>query len=333
MQITIVNDVFLKNLHKFNGETNFGLSQVPDSVASILSTVDSLHNGGRINSTRFFGFVKRNVLDQWAIELAFPEGYSNLGFGNWLNEEDTYYKREIIEHRNSRDFDVTEIRGLMTALSNDELLGVTYPILSNVSFPHKCLMPTADMALSISSAEGLNNEMKETCRLTSCLYQLENYISGLPNVQVSSPALTSVLQCIATYLCTDTRTTCLPFPAGNTLRLAYAHAVHDYIFHHLAQYVFHSTVILQNNDLIASKSQRSLALGYYENITSDSQVFESNFVPGILEHALSIKDPRWFIIRRQIQLYNCYDAVNAQTNFMWRGKAAGNEQVGWNFKL
>ena len=271
---------------------------------------------------RLFGLLQDNNLDQWSKNLTYPEGFSNLGFGNWIYEGDITYKRKIRDHRSSRDFSLVEIKGLMDALSNAYLFGATYKILSNASFPDKCVMPSANnfpSGHSIDANQGFSGANTETCRLTSCLYRFKKHLSGNQNLTVFTPNFTDSVNCIAKYLCTNASESCLFFPEESNVRLAYAQAVHDYIFDHLVHYVFHLTVILNKDDIVVSKNQRSLALGYFLNETSNFTSYESNFVPGILEHADSIKSRLWYILRKKITLYNCYDTVEAETNFMWKG--------------
>ena len=286
-----------------------------------MNTITSLYRGEPMETLSLFGLLQKNILDHWHSQLRYPENYSNFGFGNWIYQGDTIYKKLISDYRSFRDFSVVEIKGLMDALSDAELLGATYNILSDVSFPDRCIIPSeeniffnGDYVPSSQRHLPLEDKNEETCRLTSCLYQLKNYTSGVSNDQTWTPKLTSSIDCIAMYLCTNVNTSCLPFPKDNNVSLAYAIAIRDYLFHHLAHYVFHSTVISNENDLVVSSRQRNLALGYYVDNTS------IHFVPGILEHAYSIKDPTWNIVRKKIHLYNCYHAVEAETNFMWKGK-------------
>ena len=322
-QLMVINEVLLKSLQNLHGETNFALVQTPEVISSTIATISSLYGGDSKTSMSLFGLLQENSLDQRVEKLKYPEGYSNLGFGNWIYEGDITYKTEIRDHRSSRDFGLIEIKGLMDALGNAELLGATYEILSNASFPDKCFMPSTDNGDSIVPSQGqfeFSDIKAETCRLTSCLYRFKKHISRNQSRTVFTPDLAESINCIEAYLCTNISGSCLTFPQENNLRLAYAHAVHDYIFYHLVHFVLHSTVILNKDDIVVSKSQRSLALGYYLNETSNFHSYESNFVPGILEHADSIKDPSWYILRKRISLYNCYDTVEAETNFMWNGK-------------
>ena len=317
-QVTVVNEVLLKSLYSFHGETNFALAQTPKVISSTMISISSLYGGDTSDTVRLFGLLKENILDQQRDQLHYPEGFNNLGFGNWIYEGDIFYKEQIRSHRSSRDFNVVEMNGLMDALSNENLLGATKKILSNASFPEKCIMPSADFTKGFSlgsNQEHTFSDNIETCRLTSCLYQFKNLTAN----QLWTPDLTETINCIAMYLCTNVNQSCLLFPQENDSRLAYAHAVHDYIFHQLVHYVFHVTVILVQDDLIVRKNQRSLALGYYLNETSTFHLHDSNFVPGILEHADSIKNDTWYLRRKKILLYDCYDTVEAETNFMWKG--------------
>ena len=313
-----MNEVLLKSLHSFHGETNFALAQIPKVISSIMINVSSLYEGETSDNVRLFGLLKENILDQQRDQLYYPEGFSNLGFGNWIYEGDISYKEQIRSHRSSKDFSEVEINGLLDALSDADLLGATKTILSNASFPEKCTMPSADNFYSLgSNQEHTFRDNTETCRLTSCLYQFNKYITG---DQLLTPDVTNTINCIAMYLCTNINQSCLLFPQRSDIRLAYAHAVHDYIFYHLVHYVFHITVILIKDDLIVRKTQRSLALGYNLNETSTFHLHDSNFVPGILEHADSIKNDTWYLRKKKILLYDCYDTVEAETNFMWKGK-------------
>ena len=245
-QLTVVNEVLLKSLYSFHGESNFALAQTPKVISSTIITINSLSGGETSHTVRLFGLLKENILDLHSDQLHYPEGFNNLGFGNWIYEGDISYKEQIRTHRSSRDFSVVEMKGLMNALSDEDLLGATKKILSNISFPEMCTMPSADNFIkgysSGSNQEHMFSDHLETCSLTSCLYRFKKYLYTAG--QLWTPDLTETINCIAMYLCTNDTQSCLLFPQENAIRFAYAHAVHDYIFHHLVHYVFHVTVIL-----------------------------------------------------------------------------------------
>ena len=297
-----------------NGEQNFLLLKTPEVMLSVMRKLphDRISNG-----FQFFGFLEQNIIDKWKEQLAYPDGFSDLGFGNWIYQRDNVYKTQICTHRSFKDFTVLEMKGLFDAITDSEVLGATSDILANKNHAETCTYPS-EVCSNNEQASGQICD-KNTCRLSDCLYQINEYhLQSLPRIW--TPHLENITTCIFMYVCKNESTSCFLIPDELEIRLAYVKVIYDYIFIHLAKYVYHQAVILSNEDIITTKPQHDLAVGYYLNSTQDDTENQKYFIPGILEHAESTAEDEWSANRKRIVLYNCYDTIEAKTNFMWKSK-------------
>ncbi len=283
----------------------------------MLSVMRKLPHADRTNGFHFFGLLKQNVIDKWKRQLSYPEGFSDLGFGNWIYRRDTVYKTQICTHRSFRDFTVVEMKGLFDAITDPRVLGAISDILIKENHATTCTYPS-EVCSNIGQASGQSCD-KNTCRLSDCLFQSNEYFLQ-PLRRIWTPHFENITTCIFRHTCRNESTSCLLKQGESEIHLAYSKAIHDYIFVHLAEYVYHKSVILLNEDIITTKPQQDLALGYYLNSTQDDTKTKKYFTPGILEHAESPADDQWSANKKRVILYNCYDKIEAKSNFMWKSK-------------
>ncbi len=247
-------------------------------------------------------------------KLEFPAGYSNFGFGAWLNRSSSPYREQILDSRSSRHFTVSEMNALYGALREPSVFGATKDALRNDSVTTNC-----DVRIESARNETYRILSQNSgCGLMQCLNQF----------RLSQPEQRSTMNLVSglveRYLCTNQSFSCFVLPNDTATRFAYVRAFADYVFDHLITFVFHHTVILPRSDILSTKPQHVWATGCgYDFTLSSNCSRQSDSIPrtthsSVLRHFSRAEDARER--GTPVSLYTCYDAPNAETNFRYKGK-------------
>ena len=338
LQLTVINPHFLHTVEEFEGDVPYTLHETPAFLAATLNDVRALEAARDMADVMTaLGRVGEgdDPTDRWRHQLGFPDGFTHLGFGNWIGKRDTPEKTAILDSRRDADFTSTEMTGLYFALTNTDALGVSKNALTNESLKAECrqqnIVPTyATYQLAVDAdtlKEAPDNVVVTALRDGTAVsqapcglvYHLRNYV--LVEDTATDQLLSNITDKLDQYLCPNVTSACWTLPADLATRKLYVRALADYVLRHLMHFVFHAAVIRVGADLVITRSQRDLTLGYkkmwhsWTNVNTTATRREE-FVPGILEHARSAAEARQR--SKQIGLLNCYDSIDAETNFMWR---------------
>ena len=239
-----------------------------------------------------------------------------------MNMSDTTYKRRLLEHRRWSDFSVVEMAGLYSILTNPILLGTRENLLTSSSYANECNVNTDVPNIISNSGESSETFQYEgnskACSFLACI---DRYVTQQKSFVHAITHTTNLTETLARYLCTNTTNACLRLPNDSVSFDAYILTIHDYIYKHITRLSFHRNIVFDNRDLVYTRPQSQLALGYNVTVTNTANSGRNqrnHFVPGILENTSSETDVRWR--SNKYSLYNCYDAIEAYTNFRWRGK-------------
>lgn len=242
---------------------------------------------------RELGTLNRSLIDQ-QYSSTYPADFHYCGYGRWLMSSSSPYRDIVLGNflQGQDSFSVVQMRGLYDALTS----------------PHRC-----DAVLLTSNVTSHCNNLPFTssndsdilCTFYDCLLSYDHRNSnGLQNDPV----------CLHHYLCQDKNHSCIDLSVVDDMtRQAFVSSLHDYMSY-MMTYVHHVTVELSDNDLITIRSQDDLARGYVHKEFLTDEVLN---VPGVLPH-VNWNEP----VRHQapsVTLSNCYEKVDAASNFHWRG--------------
>ena len=312
-------------MESLEGDRQYSLHRTPDILRQSLITVTSLHAhqpDSMLHTMTLLGSREPDQVDRWSHKLHYPDHFSRLSFGSWLDLNDTDEKHTVLMSRGWQAFSQTEMTGLYQALTNSEVLGVTRNQLVNVSFGESCrttltvpnystyqLRQAAAMLNSVSygaiTLAGGVQISERPCGLLHCLERYQE-LSHHPAGDILSN-ISELSQAVGMYLCPNSTVACFAISQNDRLvQTAMLQVLSEYLLNHLQYYVFHRA-LSDIGDIVITRSQRDLTLGYGDA--------GGETVEGVLQHDLTADQA--MESAPAIQLLNCYDTVDAQTNGMW----------------
>ena len=322
-QITILNPHYFSEVGKYGSDVNYALLSVPEVVDTLVTEVSLLTNTNMTGTMALFGRMSDPTLDDLTADLGYPSSFRAHGFGSWLGLRDTAYKTVVHNHRGWQDFTAKEMAGLFAVIRSATFLGASPDLLSRTAYVTECDVNANPFRfLSLGGQDfGVGGVLQYDTKPPACSFSacLARYIT-LQQAAVAARHVTNVTDCIARYLCINNATACFSLPVNPYYQNAYIFAIHEYLTTHWTRYALYRQVVSQNRGLVTTRPQSELALGYHlVNLTEDLDADPREyFVPGILEHTDLAADVRWK--SKKITMYNCYDTVEAQTNFFWKGR-------------
>lgn len=268
-----MNPQYFRSVVEAGGEQRLALWYLPLVLRRTLRQLVSLVNS-MASTLAFLGQPDDQIVERWLLLLNYSSSsVVNLSFGAWVAANNTKYKQIVLDSRSSTGLNWTtqEMAGLYGLLTDcDDLLSTDACVTSDVA----------------------------TSRPNWAVWTLVN-ATTLGN---------TTTDVIAAALCPNAAASCLRIQ-NDTLALAYVHLIADYVTQQLAPFSFSHAVIETGNDLVVSRPQSDLALGYATG-------FLATWVPGVLENYDDEKSA--LNASCLIAVYNCYDAIFAVTNGQWK---------------
>ena len=301
-----------------------------------LALITTHHSQGMNETLRLLGILSANQTDGWHSLLNYPKGFSHLGFGNWVNRNDTEYKRKVLSYLRSLGligFSVNAMRSLYEILVSSELLGTTKTSLTDIkkqeacdediaynSSPEEYNVSTGDRSTNVSGSDKQTSttEVPRVVSRPGCglLYYLKKFNQTLSSTGRTSANITFVL---SRFLCTNETFSCFSLPTDVDVKYAMLQAIYEYIVLHLEVFIMHRSVISPNNDLVTTRSQRDFALGFSMDSLADDSGRTKPAIRGILDSYASESDARK--LSKETVLKTCYDSAQIQANLQWAGKS------------
>lgn len=271
----MLNTDFLRRVYKTGGHDNHLLSILPSSLEGILQ-----HQGLFTAHTLQPNVSLLGCLDSVCDNVFRGDNTTssdvmiqNVSFGGWLRTSGTNFSTVILNSRASVSFSASEIGAVYRVLLNSSLLG------SDLLSPESSLQLLCQTwAKNVCEGGGfsppppLSNFDFSECGILPILQTCDS----------SSVQYSAVREILLSAFCSpDNSVWCLDFNSTSPGVLsAYFEAFHDFILLHLPQIVHNFVFVERNNDIVVTRSQRELALGYY--VTGDAD--QSNVhVQGLLD--------------------------------------------------
>lgn len=201
---------------------------------------------------------------------------ANISFGVWLRSSNATYASAIRANRTT-SFTAAEVGGLYKVLVNASLLGSGVLVLGpeGVSLYSNCRSWARAVCLGQTVPARFANLSLQSCGIVHLLYECDAGSAKFPEVR----------QSFASAFCTHDGVWCLDLNSTDSALLAvYIEALSDFVLLHLVKCV-HDVALIQNDkDLLMTRSQKDLALGYMEvNDVVGSGV--NHHVPGLLSES------------------------------------------------
>ena len=279
-------------------------------LPSILNqTIDDLKAAKQADRETIIGQLGQSTITLDPL-LERPQGFSNFSFSQWIHRNDTDYKNVILKHMSGSDFSTVAMHGLYDTLVNTDLLGTSHNSLTNRTLKEECgrhiYYPSSLLTLHhfILDTYPYYTPNMPFCGLVIWLQILKE--NRQSNNQIFWQNITTV---ISNFLCRDTAKACLSFPVDLPGRQAYSEAIAEYVTEHIIPYSLHQTVTLSGENVVATRTQKQWALGVRD---AENMLQRVGFLTD--HHSLheAQKSPL-------ISWLNCWDVVEALTNFMWNG--------------
>lgn len=249
-------------MYETGGHTNYLLSILPPSLKTILE-LEGLHTAQTLQSNISTLGCLEPVCDNSSNLL---DVANNISFGRWLRTAsgDSSYTSVILNSRTSASFTASETGALYAALLNSSVLG-------------------CDVFLRRSPESTLHSQCRTWARcacqglpLPASLSDFDSSVCGLVHVlEACDPSSVQqhslVRDMLTSALCArPDLSLCLDLHSTSAQVLsAYFEAFRDFILQHLLQVVHDYFLTQRNNDLVVTRSQSELALGYFVNDDAD----------------------------------------------------------------
>ena len=286
-QITTFNQAYLQSISKCGGLRHYLIWQMPSAVKKILQDQFDVYSKDYVyNELGKFG---ENSVDN-NLSSSCPSSFKYFGFGAWLNH---YHNDSSLWRTFPQGMSAASMQALYEAIQQTT----------------ECDKWSSNSSCQYSLQSGGpfldSNETFSECTFYECLTYSQDYYKG----DTKSPGAPA---CLMKHLCQN-QTVCFDF--GSNMPEV-VHLLFAFIFDYLIIYAHHLIVVSNDDGIIVSRSQESLALGYRRNNGPGSQ--GQSKIPGVLPHVdwsvpLPEQSPR-------VTLSNCYQAVDAAANFHWQGE-------------
>ena len=211
-----------------------------------------------------------------------------LTFGQWLKMNDTLAKTALLEMKGGQNLSDIEMSGLYGVLRSDVLLGSKKETFLDDTIVDFCdtniesfKLPQLIMGYNIHFDSKLGIFVEDNVVIQcGLIHWLETYRSRITmnNVETSMQESdhTELLLIIQQYLCLNTSLCCMNITHEQPWKFEYLSAIVDYIYDYLLPFAFHKSVISTNTDIIITRKQRDLALGYFYALNSSGTPFTNS---------------------------------------------------------
>lgn len=267
--MTVLNTDFLRRLHETGGHRNYLLSILPSSLKTLLEL-----GGFYAAHTLQANVSTLGCLEALCDRSDMVDVVADISFGKWLRTKDSSsYSAVILNSRASTSLTASETAALYTALLNSSVLGSD--VFSSRASESTLHSQCGTWALHVCRGQ----------RLPDSLANFQSSVCGLIHIletcDSSSVRHSLVRDMLASALCMPDLNLCLDLNSTTVQVLsAYFEAFKDFVLLHLLQ-VVHDYFLVQNNqDLVVTRSQSELALGYYVNDDTDQSAVH---VQGLLD--------------------------------------------------
>lgn len=257
-QITLLNTEYLHKVYKRGGDTDYLLSKVPAFLETNLR-VSGLYVAKTFSSNISALGCLDDVCDNNHADLS--ELLSNVSFGQWLRTVDTNYSSFILNGRNPSSFTVAETGGVYRALLNTTVLGsdLTSKGADGVALNAQCREWARSVCFGGLSVQ-VSSANSSVCGIAHLFRECGP--DSVVNVSVVREMMLSA------FCPKDGSMWCLDLAAFDDQTLsAYFAALRDFVMIHLLKVIHHYVLAQGNRDLVMTRSQSDLALGY--NVTDD----------------------------------------------------------------
>ncbi|XP_076442908.1 uncharacterized protein LOC143281562 [Babylonia areolata] len=274
--LTVVNTDYLRKMHGSGGHANHLLSLLPATLSHLLQGQGFLHPD--LAPLPFPPNISLLGCLHSACDSSLPEEAAGLSFGRWLRTRNDSQASVVLSSRSGASFTASETGAVYRMLLNASVLG------SDV-FGSRSPAQTLCQTWAHRLCQGLDlpdpsTESGDVVDFSVCgLVHILRSCGGSGSSSSSLPP--EVEKIFVSALCESPNGEwCLDLGSVTADVLsAYFQVFQDYVLLYLLQ-VIHDYVITQNNrDLLVTRPQRELALGYYVTTGADQS---ATHVPGLL---------------------------------------------------
>ena len=270
LQVTVLNTDFLRRVYETGGHANYLLSILPSSLKAILA-LERLYAAHTLQAN----ISTLGCLDPVCDGGDLLDVVANVSFGKWLRTSGNgSYSAVIVNSRaGSPSFTASETGALYAAVLNSTVLGSE--AFSSPSPGSAVHTECGAWARSLCLGQPLPASLAS---LDSSLCGLAHVLRACQSGSVQQPAVRAML---TSAFCAPGLPFCLDLSSTTVHVLsAYFEAFRDFILQHLLR-VVHDYFLAQNNrDLVVTRSQSELTLGYY---VSDDAEQSAQHVQGFLD--------------------------------------------------
>ncbi|KAL8601625.1 hypothetical protein ACOMHN_003891 [Nucella lapillus] len=269
MKLTVVNTDYLRHTYRSGGHENYLLSELPPTLTALLES-----QGLYLPADHTFppNVTLLGCLHPPACDDALPAPAANISFGKWLRTSTSPHSSLVLSNRNGVSFTPSEVGGVYTALMNATVLG------SGV-FRSRTTSQTQCQTWARSLCQGLS--------LPASLVDFDSKVCGLVHIlqlcQSESLLRTEVKNLFVSSFCPSPGVVCLDLStvANQLVLSAYFQVFQDYVLNYLLQVLHDFLIARVNRDLVVTRTQRELALGYDVSTSVDQSA--SSHVQGLLD--------------------------------------------------
>ena len=304
LQVTVLNTDFLRRVYETGGHANYLLSILPSSLKAILA-LERLYAAHTLQAN----ISTLGCLDPVCDGGDLLDVVANVSFGKWLRTSGNgSYSSVIVNSRaGSPSFTASETGALYAAVLNSSVLGSeAFSSPSPGSAVHtECGAWARSLCLGQPFPASLAS-------LDSSLCGLAHVLRACQSGSVQQPAVRAML---TSAFCAPGLPFCLDLSSTTVHVLsAYFEAFRDFILQHLLR-VVHDYFLAQNNrDLVVTRSQSELTLGYYVSDDADQSA----------QHVQGFLDEDWLKTSSQEGLVwkvdTCLKDRNMNSNMRVRGR-------------
>ncbi|KAK7504314.1 hypothetical protein BaRGS_00004618, partial [Batillaria attramentaria] len=254
--VTVLNTEYLREVYKRGGDTDYLLSKLTSSLRSILHS-HSLYSAKVLTSNISALGCLDAVCDTNHGDLS--PLLNNVSFGHWLRRVDANYSTVIMENGTRESFNASEIGGVYKALLNVSVLGseLTSQGVDGVTLNSQCLLWARSVCSQLPVPA--SPASSDTCGIVHLLREC-----GPDSVK-----LRGVRDMLDAAFCPqDGDMWCLDLTSlHDSVVSAYFEAFRDFVLVQLVKVVHQYVLVQGNRDLVVTRPQSDLALGY--NVTDD----------------------------------------------------------------
>lgn len=296
---------YLKQVASINSLDNLIYNKMPDVVKDVLQNTSITQTGDRSAVLAFLGCLGSVCEDQTSNNISNKQLLYNVSIGVFIQQNDTWYKERILQHRSGQSFTELEMLYFYNLIENHDVMGVSESKLTNSnnvaceSFAVKHLCISSDIEASYYNNISTNEiadfiTFHQSCGLIYILIAVAD-VGCLSNV-------TSEL---VGYINDVTGVSWLNLTMNEHLTIlpqAYLLLLKDFILVKVFNFVYSKIFIDNYPSIIQKRHQRQIALGY---INEGLYVHENN--------SYNVHRPTW-------QLSTCLENRHRDNNMVVRGK-------------